>query len=73
MIEISISRELADAHAGFMTGCAERGHRVDVFDNDQSGRGAEQLADARLGQLRPAQALPSARPLDNRECRRTGQ
>ena len=34
MIEISISRELADAHPGFMAGCAERGHAVSVFDSD---------------------------------------
>ena len=31
MIEISISRELATEHAGFLAGCAERGHRVQVF------------------------------------------
>jgi hypothetical protein len=73
MIEISISRELADAHPGFMSGCAQRGHKVDVFDNDRSARGAEQLVDARLGQRRPAQAPPPARPLDTRECRRTEQ
>jgi hypothetical protein len=31
MIEISISRELAAEHPGFLMGCAERGHRVQVF------------------------------------------
>ena len=31
MIEISISRELAAEHPGFLMGCAERGHRVEVF------------------------------------------
>jgi hypothetical protein len=31
MIEISISRELATEHPGFLTGCAERGHQVQVF------------------------------------------
>ena len=31
MIEISISRELADAHPGFMASCAQRGHAVSVF------------------------------------------
>ena len=31
MIEISISRELAAEHPGFMAGCAERGHQVEVF------------------------------------------
>ena len=34
MIEISISRELADAHPGFMAHCAERGHAVSVFGSD---------------------------------------
>jgi hypothetical protein len=32
MIEISISRKLADAHPKFMAGCAGRGHQVDVFE-----------------------------------------
>jgi len=40
MIEISISRELADEHRGFMAGCAERGHRVEVFDDARSGERA---------------------------------
>lgn len=31
MIEIRVSRELAAAHPGFMAGCAEREHRVEVF------------------------------------------
>ena len=31
MIEISISRELAAEHSGFLAGCAARGHRVQVF------------------------------------------
>ena len=42
MIEISISRELADAHPGFMAGCAERGHAISVFDHvpvDDRSRG----------------------------------
>ena len=34
MIEISISRELADAHRGFMASCAQRGHAINVFDSD---------------------------------------
>ena len=34
MIEISISRELAAAHSGFMAHCADRGHAVVVFDGD---------------------------------------
>ena len=32
MIEISISRELAADHPGFMASCAQRGHAVSVFD-----------------------------------------
>ena len=43
MIEISISRELADEHPGFVAGCAERGHRVEVFagheEPPESGHG----------------------------------
>ena len=31
MIEISISRELAAGHPGFMAGCAKRSHQVRVF------------------------------------------
>jgi hypothetical protein len=73
MIEISISRELADAHTEFMTGCAERAQQVDVFDNDLSGRVVGQLVDARLGQRCPAQAPSPARRMDNREGWRTWQ
>ncbi len=40
MIEISISRELAAEHPGFMAGCAERGHEVEVFDDARSGERA---------------------------------
>ena len=36
MIEISISRELADAHPGFMAHCADRGHAISVFDSDEA-------------------------------------
>jgi len=31
VIEIGISHELSAEHPGFMAGCAERGHRVEVF------------------------------------------
>ena len=31
MIEISINRELAAEHPGFLAVCAERGHQVQVF------------------------------------------
>jgi hypothetical protein len=37
MIEISISRELADAHPGFMATSAQRGHAISVFDSDRPG------------------------------------
>jgi hypothetical protein len=40
MIEISISRELAAKHPGFIAGCAERGHQVEVFDDARSGERA---------------------------------
>jgi hypothetical protein len=35
MIEISISRELADAQPGFLASCAQRGHAISVFDSDR--------------------------------------
>jgi len=35
MIEISISRDLADAHPWFMAHCADRGHAISVFDGDR--------------------------------------
>ena len=35
MIEISISRELADAQPGFMATCAQRGHAISMFDSDR--------------------------------------
>ena len=38
MIEISISRELATAHPGFMASCAERGHALNVFDRHGHAR-----------------------------------
>ena len=50
MIEISISRELATAHPGFISGCVKRGHQVHMFDNDghaqdhQKAGGATDLA-----------------------------
>ena len=34
MIEISISRQLADGHPAFMAHCADRGHPISVFDGD---------------------------------------
>ena len=46
MIEISISRELADAHPGFMAGCAERGHAISVFDSDSPAARSHETARA---------------------------
>jgi hypothetical protein len=42
MIEISISRELAAEHPGFLAGCAERGHQVQVIrtSREQPASGA---------------------------------
>jgi hypothetical protein len=37
MIKISISNELAAEHPEFMAGCAERGHRVEVFGEATAG------------------------------------
>ena len=44
MIEISISSEVADEHPRFMAECADRGHRVEVFDSGKAhepARGAQ--------------------------------
>jgi hypothetical protein len=59
MLDISISRELAAEHARFLTGCAERGHQVQVFgtSREQSESDAPETRDpedmpeaARIGQ-----------------------
>jgi hypothetical protein len=44
MIEIGISRELADAHHGFMAHCADRGHAIRVFDSDGSAAVSHETA-----------------------------
>ena len=44
VIEISINRELAADHPRFVMGCAERGHRIEVFgtsDERQESDAAE--------------------------------
>ena len=55
MIEISISRELAAEHPGFMAGCAKRSHQVQVFGSHPTSgrspdaaetRGPDDMADA---------------------------
>ena len=46
MIEISISRELADAHPGFMAHCAHRGHAISVFDSDSPAARSHETAGA---------------------------
>jgi hypothetical protein len=37
MIEISVSRELAAEHPGFLAGCRARGHQVQVFGTSLEG------------------------------------
>ena len=62
MLEISISRELATEHAGFPAGCAERGHRVQVFgashepsESDAAeARDPDGQPDAQIGDPEPA-------------------
>ena len=39
-MRVSISSELAAEHPGFMDGCVERGHRVEVFETDPGPRAA---------------------------------
>jgi len=56
MIEISISRELADAHPQFMADCADRGHAISVFD------GARPTP--RRAKLQPAMTPPDSGPAD---------
>ena len=46
MIEISISRELADAHPRFMATCAQRGHAISVFDSDRRAARSHETAGA---------------------------
>ena len=44
MIEISISRELADAQPGFTAACADRGHAINVFDSDRPAARSHETA-----------------------------
>jgi hypothetical protein len=46
MIEISISRELADDHPSFVAHCADRGHAISVFDSDESAARSDETAGA---------------------------
>ena len=46
MIEISISRELADGHPVFMAQCADRGHAISVFDGDRPAARSHETARA---------------------------
>jgi hypothetical protein len=60
MLQISISSELAVEHSGFVAGCAERGHAVEVFagtDRDENAsegtyRERERFAEDRSGRVR---------------------
>lgn len=58
MIEIAISGELANESPPFMAGCAQRGHRVEVFES--IGRTGEivdvPVADSRRDGARPSPA-----------------
>jgi hypothetical protein len=56
MIEISISRELAAAYPGFIAGCAQRGHRVEVFGE------ATERAERCVGDGMTAQAAQAPGP-----------
>ena len=62
MIEISISRELAAEHPGFMAGCAERSHQVRVFGTTHE-RPESDAAETRdpddIGPMRPTSASPT--------------
>jgi hypothetical protein len=46
MIEISISRDLADAHPEFMAHCVDRGRAISVFDSDGSADRSHETAEA---------------------------
>ena len=50
MLEISISSELANAHPGFMAGCAKRGHEVEMFENAGTGAEAREVSLAVQGE-----------------------
>jgi hypothetical protein len=62
MIEISISRELAAEHPGFVAGCAERGHRIELF-GDRHKRPQSLSAGTRdpddMPNARPTSASPA--------------
>ena len=60
MIEISISRELADAHPGFMAGCAERGHAVEVFDSDRPAARSHETAGVETHLAGDSAGVPTA-------------
>jgi hypothetical protein len=60
MIEISISPEFADEYPGFMSGCAERGHRVQVIANRIAARDAT-VPPGGLGGPAGGRVLPRAR------------
>jgi len=62
MIEISISRELAAEHAGFLASCAERGHQVQVF----GASGAQPESDA--AKTRDPKDMPEAAYVDHHDA-----
>jgi len=68
MIEISISRELAADHPGFMAGSAECGHQVEVFDDARSGERATPRTS-----FTPPVPAPSRRPQPSLRRRSDGR
>jgi hypothetical protein len=64
MIAISISSELAGEHPRFMAECAERGHRIEVFDSGEArepARNAQTEARNEVLVDRPARPMPANR------------
>jgi hypothetical protein len=61
MIEISISRELAAEHPGFLMGCDERGHRIQVIGAAHAPpeSDAAEARDLDGRPMRPTSASPS--------------
>jgi hypothetical protein len=62
VLKISISSELADAHPRFMAGCAERGHRVEVFESGGSSEAPRELRSARSQSERLSEPRDQERP-----------
>jgi hypothetical protein len=74
MLSISISSKLACEHARFMAGCAERGHRVEVFESSPTPRerpaGEDQATGVGTGSTPCGSAEPHGRLDGDRGSRR---